>query len=136
MVHLPQTRLLLEKNNIIYPLAPFMVQNFKKILTANPELWGCPICFGPKMTHFPRQEFLGKPINKSSKTLCLGHFGLFLVIFACWGFWTTAGPMNSGLSVRPLCPFFFSDNCSKDFSDFVYDYGSLWVGWSDSPFSG
>ena len=109
MVHLPQTRLLLEKNIniiIIYLLAPFMVQNFKKILTANPELWGCPICFGPKMTHFPRQEFLGKPINKSSKTLCLGHFGLFLVIFACWGFWTTAGPMNSGLSVRPLCPFF------------------------------
>ena len=30
--------------------APFIVQNFKKILTADPELWGCTI-FGPKMTH-------------------------------------------------------------------------------------
>ena len=32
---------------IIYQLAPFIVQNFLKITTADPELWGCAI-FGPK----------------------------------------------------------------------------------------
>ena len=37
----------------IYLLAPFIVQNFKKILPADPELWGCAI-FGPKMAHFPK----------------------------------------------------------------------------------
>ena len=29
---------------------------FKKILGANPELWGCAI-YEPKMTHLPKQEF-------------------------------------------------------------------------------
>ena len=29
-------------------LAPFILQNFKKILRANPELWGCAI-FEPKI---------------------------------------------------------------------------------------
>ena len=50
-------------------------------------------------------------------------------------FWTTVGPMILGLSVCPsvhlLRAFFFLDNCSKDFSDFVYGYGALWVWWSD-----
>ena len=41
---------------LIYLLAPFIVQNFKKILPADPELWGCTI-FGPKMAHFPKWEF-------------------------------------------------------------------------------
>ena len=40
----------------IYLLAPFIVQSFKKILTADPELWGCAI-FGPKMAHLPKREF-------------------------------------------------------------------------------
>ena len=30
--------------------APFILQNFEKILRADPELWGCAI-FGPKMAH-------------------------------------------------------------------------------------
>ena len=34
----------------MYLLAPFILQNFKKILRADPELWGCAI-FGPKMAH-------------------------------------------------------------------------------------
>ena len=38
---------------LIYLLAPFIVQNFKKILPADPQLWGCAI-FGPKMAHFPK----------------------------------------------------------------------------------
>ena len=37
---------------LILLLAPFIVQNFKKILLADPEL-GCSI-FGPKMAHFPK----------------------------------------------------------------------------------
>ena len=44
---------------LIYLLAPFIVQNFKKILPADPELWGCTI-FGPKMAHFPKWEFFQK----------------------------------------------------------------------------
>ena len=47
-----------------YLLAPFTVQNFKKILPADPELWGCTI-FGPKMAHFPKWEFFfRKPVNE------------------------------------------------------------------------
>ena len=47
----------------IYLLALFTGQNFKKILTANPELWGC-IIFGPKWSTCPKQKlFLKKIIN-------------------------------------------------------------------------
>ena len=34
----------------MFLLAPFILQNFKKILRANPELWECAI-FGSKMAH-------------------------------------------------------------------------------------
>ena len=34
----------------MYLLAPFILQNFKKIIGANPELWEC-ATFGPKMAH-------------------------------------------------------------------------------------
>ena len=34
----------------MYLLAPFILQNFKKILRADPELWECAI-FEPKMAH-------------------------------------------------------------------------------------
>ena len=37
----------------IYLLALFLLQNLKKILTADPELQGCTI-FGPKMVHLPQ----------------------------------------------------------------------------------
>ena len=46
----------------IYLLALFIVQNFKKILTVNPELWGCTI-FGPKMVHLPQIYFFWKIIK-------------------------------------------------------------------------
>ena len=38
---------------LIYLLAPIIGQNFKKILQADPELWGRAI-FGPKMVHLPQ----------------------------------------------------------------------------------
>ena len=44
---------------LIYLLAPFIVQNFRKILPADPELWGCAI-FDPKMAHFSKWEFFQK----------------------------------------------------------------------------
>ena len=43
----------------MYLLVTFTVQNFKKILRADPVLWGCPI-FGLKMAHLPEQGFFGK----------------------------------------------------------------------------
>ena len=39
-------------------LAPFILQNFKKILRADPDLWGCAI-FGPKMTHLTWTKIFG-----------------------------------------------------------------------------
>ena len=44
---------------LIYLLASFIVQNFKKILPRDPESWGCTI-FGPKMANFPKWEFVQK----------------------------------------------------------------------------
>ena len=43
----------------IYLLAPFIVQNFKKILPDDPELWGCAI-FEPKWPIFPNENFFQK----------------------------------------------------------------------------
>ena len=48
----------------IYLLAPFIVQNFKKILPDDPELWGCAI-FEPKMAHFPKWEFFSENLLMS-----------------------------------------------------------------------
>ena len=49
---------------LIYLLAPFIVQNLKKILPADPELWGCAI-FGPKMAHFPKWELFQKTCSRA-----------------------------------------------------------------------
>ena len=43
----------------IYLLALFIVQNFKKILTVNPEVWGC-IIFEPQMVHLPQKNVFEK----------------------------------------------------------------------------
>ena len=40
----------------------FHYAKFKKILTEDPELWGCTI-FGPKMVHLPQTNFFWKIIN-------------------------------------------------------------------------
>ena len=47
-----------QKINIIfiYLLAPFILLNFKKILRANPELWGC-VIFGLKILQFVQNKF-------------------------------------------------------------------------------
>ena len=46
----------------IYLLALFIVQNLKKILTADPELWRC-VIFGPKMAHLPNWGFFAANIH-------------------------------------------------------------------------
>ena len=46
----------------IYLLSLFIVQNFKKKFTVDPELWGCPI-FGPKMVHLLQTNFFWKIIR-------------------------------------------------------------------------
>ena len=43
---------------LIYLLAPFIVQNFKKSFRWI-KRWGCAI-FGPKMAHFPKWDFFQK----------------------------------------------------------------------------
>ena len=65
MVHLPHTIFFWKVISIIliYLLAPSIVQNFKKILPADLELWGWAI-FGPKMARFPKWEFFRKPISE------------------------------------------------------------------------
>ena len=49
---------------LICLLAPFVVQNFKKILPADPELWGCAI-LGPKIAHFPKWEYFSENVLMS-----------------------------------------------------------------------
>ena len=48
---------------LIYLLAPFIVQNFKKNLPVDPGLGACTI-FEPKMAHFPKWEIFRKPVNE------------------------------------------------------------------------
>ena len=65
MAHLPQMFFWeIIKIILIYLLAPFAVQNFKNILPADPELWGCAI-FGPKMTHFLKWEYFSENLLMS-----------------------------------------------------------------------
>ena len=45
----------------IYLLAPFIVQSFKKILTADPELWDAPF-LDPKWPICPNENFFIKRV--------------------------------------------------------------------------
>ena len=49
---------------VIYLLAPFTVQSFKKSLPADPELWGCTI-LESKMAHFLKWEFFSENLLMS-----------------------------------------------------------------------
>ena len=60
-IKLPQMNFFLEKTTdkiFLYLLGPFIPQNFKKILRANPELCGCTI-FEPKWPISPEQKVFG-----------------------------------------------------------------------------
>ena len=45
------------------PMTLFIVQNLRKVLTMDPELWQYTI-FGPKVVHLPRIFFFRKPVNE------------------------------------------------------------------------
>ena len=55
----PFAPLFLENYYHFHLLSPFIVQNFKKILPVDPELWGCAI-FWHKMDHLPKWDFFQK----------------------------------------------------------------------------
>ena len=71
----PKQTFFLEKiMNIIfiYLLAPFIVKNFKKILAADPELWGCTIFWAINGLFATMRIFFRKPVNNPcSFHLCL-----------------------------------------------------------------
>ena len=100
----------------MYLLAPFILQNFKKILRADPELWGCAI-FGPKMAHLSWTNFFWyKPLLLLSSTywpfpLCK-TFKKFLQRIESYGDASFLGPKWF------ICPkqFFFEKKLLKSFS--------------------
>ena len=57
----------------MYLLAPFILQNFKKIIRADQELSGCAI-FGPKMAHLPWKFFL-------VQTIIITYWPLSIIIY-------------------------------------------------------
>ena len=65
MVHLHRTKKILVKViniTFIYILSPFIVQNSKKNLIADPKLTGC-ATFGPRMAHFcSNKTFFRRPV--------------------------------------------------------------------------
>ena len=63
IAHLSWTNIFWKNINIIviYLEAPFIV---KKVLPADPELWGCAV-FGSKMAYFPKLEFFSKNLSMS-----------------------------------------------------------------------
>ena len=81
------------------PIGSFHCTKFKKILTADPELWGCAI-FGPKMVHLPQTKFfLESYYYHSHLSISPFHCAKFLknsssrsrVMRMC-NFWTQNGP--------------------------------------------
>ena len=83
----------------MYLLAPFILQNFKKILRADPELWGCAI-FGRKIAYLSWTTFFWyKPLLSLSSTywpfsLCkiLKNSYSGSRIMTMHHFWTQNGP--------------------------------------------
>ena len=110
---------------------PFHCAKFKKILTADPELWGCAI-FRPKMVHLPPENFFWKivyiiliyllaPFNVQNLKKILpadpelwrfAIFGPKMAHFPKWDFFFFRKPVNE------LC-FFHSclSTCQKSQSD-------------------
>ena len=107
----------------------------KKFLQLIQSYEDAPFVLDPKWPIFPDKNFSGNPLIKVQKPFVwviwtiFGYFCLLRILNHCRSY-------EFGFVCPSVMSIFFSDNRSKDFSDFVYDYGSLWVGWNDSPFSG
>ena len=75
------------------PSGPFHWAKFKKILTADPELWGLAL-FGPKMVHLPQTRCFGKIINTILiyPLPILKHFSSRSRVMRMRNFWAQNGP--------------------------------------------
>ena len=93
----------------IYLLGPFIEHNLKKILIADPELWGCTI-FGTKMAYLSQFFFLEKNINIIFIYLLAPFLGTKWLIFSNENFFRR--PVNK------LCSFHTClSACQKPKSD-------------------
>ena len=76
-IKLPQMNFFLEKQNFHVPIGPLHLENFKKILRANPESWRWAI-FGPQMAHFSWTKFFWyKPLLLLSSIYGIFHCAKF-----------------------------------------------------------
>ena len=102
------------------PIGPFHCPKFKKILTADPELWRCTIC-GPKMVHF-LQIFFWKIITI-----------ILIYLLAPFIEQNLQKKLSSGSGVMTMCnlwaqngPFpqiiFFSENLLMSLVSFIHAY--------------
>ena len=90
-------------------IGPFHCAKFKKILIADPELWGCTI-FGPKMAYLSQFFFLEKNINIIFIYLLAPFLGTKWLIFSNENFFRR--PVNK------LCSFHTClSTCQKPNSD-------------------
>ena len=106
----------------IYLLALFNVQNFKKFLTADPELWQCTI-FVPKMVHLPQTIFFWEnyyyhshlPISPFHWAKFKNNSSRRSRVMRMCNFWAQNGPFPQ---MRFFC-FFYSclSTCQKSKSD-------------------
>ena len=102
----------------IYLLALFIVQNLKKILTVDPELWGCAV-FGPKMVHLPQTKiFVWKLLISPTSPF---HCAKFLKnsssgsrVMRLRNFWAQNDPFPQ---MRP-----FSENLLMSLVSFIHAY--------------
>ena len=106
---------------LMYLLAPFILQNFKKILRAHPKLWGC-ATFGPKMAHLSWTKFFWyKPLSLLSSTywpfsLCkiLKNSSCGSTVMRMRNFWAQNGPFPQ---MR-----IFSENLFMRLVSFIHAY--------------
>ena len=93
----------------MYLLALFILQNLKKILWANPELWGCAI-FWPKMAHLSWTIFFWyKPLLLLSSTYWPFYLCKILKnsysrsrVMRMHHFWTQNGPFAPNIFLGKL----------------------------------
>ena len=103
------------------PIGLFHCVKFKKILTADPELWGCAI-FRPTMVHLPQTNFVLKIINITLIYLLAPFivqnfkkkFFQWIQVIRMHNFWAKKGPFPQ---MR-----IFSENLLMSLVSFIHVY--------------
>ena len=124
MAHLSWTIFFFGTSHYYYfhlPIGPFHCAKFKKILTADPELWRCAI-FEPKMVYLPQTIFfLESYYYHSHLPIIPFHWAKFLKILP-------ADPELSGCAIfgPKMAHFptweFFSENLLMSLVSFIHAY--------------